>query len=166
MNSLPSESRTPADQNEGLEESWPPRERSVRAAARAARRRTDIFDSDAERARVRACACAVRACLREAEQQRAEEKKASEKASTNEIGAVVSFFSFSVRGPPNELCHAPPSTRCAAHKRPRAKKKETLASHGSLVSVPPFYTNTFSFQRDGPGRDVLHACLVRHQEAR
>ena len=113
-----------------------------------------------------ACACAVRACLREAEQQRAEEKKASEKASTNEIGVVVSFFSFSVRGPPNELRHAPPSTRCAAHKRPRAKKKETLASHGSLVSVPPFYTNTFSFQRDGPGRDVLHARLVRHEEAR
>ena len=46
LKSLPSESRTPADQNEGLEEaSWPPpRARTVRAAESAALRRRDIFD--------------------------------------------------------------------------------------------------------------------------
>lgn len=77
LKSLPSESRTPADQNEGLE-SWPPpppRDLAFLAAESAARRRRDIWEGRGGRGLRAAAATAADVVGAEAIRERALREK-------------------------------------------------------------------------------------------
>lgn len=141
MNSRPSESRTPADQNDGFEEaSWPPppRERSVRAADSAALRRRDIvfwcFDLDADACAVRV-SCARRGGDQEVLEQRGREaprrKGKRERGGEKEKKIVLSSSCFSFG---QVFRHAPPA------------RSQTFEEEEEKLPKPrPFFSFFFPF---------------------